>query len=255
MVETPATSVMILFQSLAVILALLLSQGVELSAPPAVDVIERVERMWQPIIIDQFASHGEWGNMSVPLIEAVIAEESYGIQRIESYAGAIGLMQIVPEEWHPDEGLLRSSPEINIQTGMGMLSQTIRENNGNVFRALALYNCGKYRLADNECGESGGYAYALKVLAVICPQFANREYENTMKLGIFAAIGGQTRESLMTNCYGFEDYVKSPLQVWMERSTIIEWPHGESLNPNSSNGSDHTEDRGITPYCLIHPMR
>jgi len=219
-VETPATSVMILFQSFLVMVALLLGQGVELSAPPAVDVIERVERMWQPIIIEQFASHGQWGNMSVPLIEAVIAEESYGIQQIESYAGAIGLMQIVPEEWHPPEDQLRSSPVINISTGMGILSQTIRENNGNVFRALALYNCGKYRLAANECGERGGYAYALKVLAVNCPLFANLEYEPTLKLGVFAAISGQTRESLMTNCYGFEDYGKSPLRVWLERSTI-----------------------------------
>ncbi len=237
---------MILFQSLAVIVAMLLGQGVELAAPPAVDVIERIERMWQLIIIEQFANHGEWGNLSVPLIEAVIAEESYGIQKIESYAGAIGLMQIVPESWHPDEELLRSSPEINIQTGMGMLSQTIRENDGNVFRALALYNCGKYRLAANECGESGGYAYALKVLAVNCPQFANSEYEHTMKLGIFAAIGHQTTESLMTNCYGFENYGKSPIQVWQERSTISEWPHGESSSPNSSNGSGPMEDRGIT---------
>ncbi len=238
---------MTLFQSFFVIVAILLSQGVDLPAPPAVGVVERIERMWQPIIIEQMANHQTWGNLSVPLIEAVIAEESYGIQKIESYAGAVGLMQVVPKNWswRPSDDLLRSSPTVNIATGMGILTQAIRENDGNVFRALALYNCGEQRLEANECGERGGYAYALKVLAVNCPVFANREYEHTMKLGIFAAMQGQTRESMMENCYGFEDYGKTLQQLWDERSTIDEWPLGESSNQNSSNGSGPTEDRGI----------
>ncbi|NLG86106.1 MAG: lytic transglycosylase domain-containing protein [Firmicutes bacterium] len=96
--------------------------------------------------------YGQHYNIDPLLLAAVIRAESKFFPRAQSEAGALGLMQIVPETgvWAADEMGLTDfnidklfDPAINIQVGAWYLRELLEEFNEDIVLALAAYNCGR----------------------------------------------------------------------------------------------------------------
>ena len=97
---------------------------------------------------------------------ALLSVESAGRQTALSPKGAIGLMQIMPDNakfcgHSSPDGLVRR--RANIRCGLKIISTNIKNRNGNVVEALHEYNGGP-RCVKNRCGES--VEHARRVLAL-----------------------------------------------------------------------------------------
>jgi hypothetical protein len=92
---------------------------------------------WEPLIL-QYAQER---NLDPDLVAAVIWKESLGRAWERSYAGAVGLMGIMPFEWRPSAEELEN-PWTNIAWGARALAHTIRDGKGDLYYALAAYNGG-----------------------------------------------------------------------------------------------------------------
>lgn len=108
------------------------------------------------------------GDIDVKLIEAIIQVESSGNPNAVSSAGAIGLMQVMPQtakgicDIHEKQELFNTANNINC--GVDVLKYYIKvaENRGQgLFHALKYYNAGAWNK-----NKSLGEKYALKVLSV-----------------------------------------------------------------------------------------
>jgi len=85
-----------------------------------------------------------------PLVFAVIREESNFRPEVSSDAGAVGLMQIMPETAKDIGQTIRlkvdplqlTDPELNVRLGVTYLSRLLRRYDGNLYLALAAYNGG-----------------------------------------------------------------------------------------------------------------
>ncbi len=79
------------------------------------------------------------------LVCAIIYEESYGLPNRISSVGAVGLMQIMPQEtgfwWRPKAAELLQ-PSVNVSWGTRTFSQIVQQADGGLNRALAAYNGG-----------------------------------------------------------------------------------------------------------------
>ena len=99
----------------------------------------------------------------IELVQRVKGQESGGQQfdsegrPLESSAGAIGIMQVMPDTapeaaalaglpW--DESAYRTDPAYNELLGIAYLSEMLRRYDGDVERALAAYNAGPGRVDD-----------------------------------------------------------------------------------------------------------
>ena len=80
--------------------------------------------------------------IDVALIKAVIHAESAGDSRAISRAGAIGLMQLMPETAR-DLGVRPFVAQENIEGGSRHLARLIRSFGGNLVNAIAAYNAGE----------------------------------------------------------------------------------------------------------------
>lgn len=121
--------------------------------------------------------------LTIPLILAVIAQESQGINGQTSKDGyaSVGLMQVIPRSYlGTPEQLMR--PSFNMWVGTRILSEAIEQaieygfEDDPIRYGLAAYNCGwqwhwgrpgwfKF------CGPHGGLNYADRVLEYWCPFF------------------------------------------------------------------------------------
>ncbi|MDI3298924.1 MAG: lytic transglycosylase domain-containing protein [Bacillota bacterium] len=111
------------------------------------------------------------------LVYAVIRRESNFNPGERGAAGEIGLMQILPSTaWWINghligrAGLQLSSlldPSLNVDFGTAYLAELLRENGGDLARALTAYNSGSSWAAPNR--------YALEVLAILAA--ARRQFE------------------------------------------------------------------------------
>ena len=93
---------------------------------------------WEPLI-SQYAS--QYG-VSTDLIRAVMTQESGGNARAVSRAGAMGLMQLMPDT---AKGLGVGDPfdpAQNVRGGVALLKENLDRFNGDVSLALAAYNAG-----------------------------------------------------------------------------------------------------------------
>jgi soluble lytic murein transglycosylase-like protein len=105
-------------------------------------VPDREERM--AILKNVFCEANRAGEMRVPpgLVMAIIDIESGFNRYAVSYAGAVGLMQVMPF-WPETLGMRRhqlvKAPE-NIRMGCAILRFYLKRDGGNVARALARYN-------------------------------------------------------------------------------------------------------------------
>ena len=91
-------------------------------------------------------------NIDPLLVVSIMKAESKFDPQANSGAGAIGLMQLMPDSGHwiaveIGEPLARTSalenPEISIKLGSWYIASLIDENNGNLVLALAAYNAGR----------------------------------------------------------------------------------------------------------------
>ena len=96
------------------------------------------------------------------LVAAVVQAESRGQADVESYAGAVGLMGVMPYgpgmEWRPTAVQLRD-PETNLRWGSSILADILHQTGGDVFAALAAYNGGWH-----QANRAYTRAYAAEVL-------------------------------------------------------------------------------------------
>lgn len=134
-----------------VLVGILLLQALYLPSKRERDVLDTVR-----------AASDEFG-VPAPLILAVIRTESNFRADARSQAGAVGLMQLLPETflWISEEKLAEdlplaslSSPAVNIRYGTYYLAY-LTERFGDLRTALAAYNAGEGRVAEWLDGQSG----------------------------------------------------------------------------------------------------
>jgi soluble lytic murein transglycosylase-like protein len=120
------------------------------------------ERKAVNIVSEALRNAAKYENLEVELILAVIAVESRFQERVVSYKGARGLMQVLPQA-HPQKvraiGGVHAlfDLEKNIYAGSTILADYLEDSEGDLRRALFLY-----------VGAGGGYGrrYAEKVLRI-----------------------------------------------------------------------------------------
>lgn len=93
---------------------------------------------YMPIITKYTAQY----NLDANLVAAVIQAESSGNPRDISYSGAMGLMQLMPENVQEYGVADPFDPEQNIRGGMAQLSDYIKMFGGDIPKGLAAYNVG-----------------------------------------------------------------------------------------------------------------
>ncbi len=98
-------------------------------------------RQWSMEIDKEARANG----LDPDFIAAVMHVESNGDQIVVSRAGAVGLMGVMPSgpglEWRPQPETLLD-PEINLNWGVAILSEIIRQSGGDIAAALAAYSGG-----------------------------------------------------------------------------------------------------------------
>ena len=98
-------------------------------------------RQWAPEIVENAADFG----LDPDLVAAVILVESNGYSGVVSYAGAVGLMGIMPQgpgfEFRPNATELYD-PKTNINWGSAILADILQQAGGDLHAALAAYNGG-----------------------------------------------------------------------------------------------------------------
>jgi hypothetical protein len=100
----------------------------------------------------QIVRYAELRHMDPDLVAALIWKESGGLSWARSASGAVGLMQIMPSDMgfvHRPTAEQLSRASTNIYWGTAILSEIIREANGDLFTALAAYNGGWYQTWKN----------------------------------------------------------------------------------------------------------
>lgn len=143
-------------------------------APPAAPVVEvaqplpggtpfipEVER-WRGMVREMIAEARAEGRLTgagivldEDLVLAVIEQESGGDPNAESWAGALGLMQLMPpsfawimgiRNWGEDvsdiDPVFILDPQTNLRAGVRFLGAVLEEQGGSVYWALASYNAG-----------------------------------------------------------------------------------------------------------------
>ncbi len=99
----------------------------------------------------EFVVYGEQARVNPKLLVAIAYAESEFNPRAYSHAGAIGLMQVVPErsswrEYEPRCGRMSAAtlhqPRVNICFGAHIFGEFLSRHHGNSDRALAAYNNG-----------------------------------------------------------------------------------------------------------------
>lgn len=171
------------------ITALIVCLCIALAATLAVLGARRWEYRVYPLeYADEILSASEKYELSAALVASVINTESGFRPEAKSHAGAVGLMQIMPEtaEWiawrqgreHREEAL--AGVEYNIDMGCYLLRFLLERYSGNVEYALAAYNAGFNAvdswLEDEELVTREGH--------LIIPYSETRDYVRKVMVGI-----------------------------------------------------------------------
>ncbi len=126
---------------------------------PREPFIPEVER-WRPLVRDLLAEAWDEGRLDGAaaaldddLMLALIEQESEGDPEAESYAGAVGLAQLMPEAFARfmlgDPGLVDQldptwlrDPASNLRASIRYMAQALRTYGGDLYWSLAAYNAG-----------------------------------------------------------------------------------------------------------------
>jgi hypothetical protein len=134
-------------------IVLLLLSGLTVAAPPSLAALAQQAPLAAPIPHDPFAAHIAAAATRFRLpehwIAAVLQAESAGDPRAVSRAGAMGLMQVMPETWAELRARHRLGMDPfdisdNIHAGAAYLREML-DRYGNVGAMLAAYNAGPGR--------------------------------------------------------------------------------------------------------------
>lgn len=106
------------------------------------------EKMGEKIAVSVRTAAARY-NLPEPLILAVIKQESNFDPSAKSPAGAIGMMQLMPETARAMGVNDPTDPTQNIDGGSRYLRQMIDRFDGDLPKAIAAYNCGPDRVAQN----------------------------------------------------------------------------------------------------------
>ncbi len=134
-------------------------------AAPATPLLEGVQRpfaprieRWRPLVRQALAEAAAEGRLrggatrlNDDLLLAMIQQESAGDPTAESWAGALGLMQVMPGtfsgfmygDWNvvtPRETIME--PELNVRVGVRYMAESLQILGGDLYWALASYNAG-----------------------------------------------------------------------------------------------------------------
>lgn len=124
---------------------------------------------WEPLIAESAAEY----QIDPDLIAAIVYVESHGRPEGESYAGAIGLMGVMPYgegfEYRPKRTAL-FDPQTNINWGTAIIADIMRQAGGDLHASLAAYN-GGWRQVDTLETRN----YAANVLNMYGRAIASRE--------------------------------------------------------------------------------
>ena len=98
-------------------------------------------------LLDHISGLGADYEIPIELVLAVIEKESSYRADAVSKAGAIGLMQVIPESHYPRMNRLNCTdlfdPKQNVTVGVDFLAELIEKYNGNTHKALTAYNHGE----------------------------------------------------------------------------------------------------------------
>lgn len=77
------------------------------------------------------------------LIVGMVMQESRFNERARSFAGAVGLMQVIPK-WHYSKLKKRNpyNPSVNIEVGITILQECLTKGNNNMQKAMRCYSGG-----------------------------------------------------------------------------------------------------------------
>jgi hypothetical protein len=102
----------------------------------------------------------------LPLILAVMANESACDPGVVSSAHAIGVMQVIPKPYY---GTCLHQTPCNIYWGIWILDRAIEKHG--LEMGLAAYNCSLEGIANDMCGPTGGVHYSEEVRTFWFPRF------------------------------------------------------------------------------------
>jgi soluble lytic murein transglycosylase-like protein len=101
-------------------------------------------RRWEPLILKYAAQY----QIDPDLVAAVMTVESSGNPNAVSYAGAVGLMQVMPYDPYrfPNRPAAAKlyDPDFNVAWGLRILADELEWARGDVFKALMAYYDGRW---------------------------------------------------------------------------------------------------------------
>jgi hypothetical protein len=116
--------------------------------PAQAEASSSLSPYWGPTIVqweELIAYYAGLRGLDPDLIAAIVFEESHGFPNQVSVVGAVGLMQVMPQEtgfsWRPMAAEL-IKPGNNLHWGTRTFSHVVQQAEGGLSRALAAYNGG-----------------------------------------------------------------------------------------------------------------
>ncbi len=198
----------------AVIFALGIGALLLAASPPPQETGEQLSPYWGGGITqweDLILTYARQENLDPDFLASVVWRESFGLVDASSYMGAVGLMQVMPAEagyaGRPTrEELL--DPEVNMRFGTEILVLAISMADGDIFRAMTLYNGGSTYADTNE---ARGYAQDVITLYMRAVAMRNGySYEEVTSWGLIFAIQGHHDANLAS----------SPVPGWLVTSHL-----------------------------------
>lgn len=200
---------------LLTVLLLTVSTLLLAASPPQEGVAEHLSPYWGPAVAQwepHILRYARRENLDPDLVAAIVWRESYGLADTRSVAGAIGLMQVMPQEegysTRPTtEELL--DPDINLAVGTAVFTQILDETRGDLFAALAAYNGGW------ELGQTlGPRIYAQEVITYYAHAVAARNSYNDADVGSWGLV-------VEIQGHHEADIASSPVPGWLITSHIV----------------------------------
>ena len=99
-------------------------------------IFSKEVRYWEGHIV----AWGEQYQLDPDLVATIMQIESCGHPHARSSAGALGLFQVMPHHFLPEETAV--DPDTNAHRGMSYLNEGLAYHQGDLWRALAGYNAG-----------------------------------------------------------------------------------------------------------------